>query len=115
MLINAVALVGVAMTMVVFADNNHWAGALLLAAVLAVAIYLLGTPAHRAQARGSGRVQFNTMLGSHQVDLRKGFEVKRGYLGGPIVKVRRKRYRINGGLGAPGALREWLDTVCAQD
>lgn len=106
-LVNAVVLVGIAMTMIVFADNNNWAGAFAFAGVLAVAFYVLGTPAYRAQVRGPGRVQFNTMLGSHQVDLRKGYKVKPGLIG-HIVKVGRKRYRLNRALGGSVAIEEWL-------
>jgi hypothetical protein len=111
--VTAVTVGALAMTMIVFADNNHWAGAFALAALLGIALYVLGTPAFRAQVRGPGRVQFNTMLGNHQVDLRNGFTVKRGWLGGRIVKVGRKRYRVNYALGDAAALEAWLAAAAA--
>lgn len=96
------------MTMIVFADNNHWAGALGLAVALGIALYLMGTPAYRMQTRGPGKVQLNTILGSHQVDLRGGYRVKRGLPGVVVLKVGRKRYRLNGALGDAPAIDEWL-------
>ncbi len=101
------------MTMIVAADNNNWAVAWSLAAVFAVVIYVLGTPAFRLKYKAPGKVELSSMLGLLKADLTNGYTVKRGLFGKSVVvlKTPKKRYRINGGLGSVDAIQAWLDSV----
>lgn len=109
--VTVIAVVGV--TMIVAADNNNWAVAWSLAAVFALAIYVLGTPAFRVKYKSPGNVELTSMLGLLKADLTKGYTVKRGFFGKSVVVLRtpKKRYRINGGLGSVETIRAWLDAV----
>ena len=107
----AIAVIG--MTMIVAADNNNWAVAWSLAAVFALAIYVLGTPAFRLKYKSPGKVELSSMLGLLKADLTNGYTVKPGLFGKSVVvlKTPKKRYRINGGLGDVAAIQAWLDAV----
>jgi hypothetical protein len=100
-------LLPVAMTLIVFADYSDWPGVLVCSALLAGGLFFFGTLGYRLQRRGSGRVQINTMLGSHQVDLRRGYRFKRGRRT-HVLRVGRRRYRLSAALGDPAAIEEWL-------
>lgn len=106
-----IAVVG--MAMIVMADNNHWTGAWSLAAVFALVIYVLGTPAFRIKHKAPGKIELNTMLGLLKADLTKGYSLKQGLFGKSVVVLRvgKKRYRVNGGLGDPDSIKAWLDDV----
>lgn len=100
----------VGMSMIVVADYNNWAGAWSLAALFALAIYTLGTPAFRIKYKSPGKIELNSMLGLLKADLSKGYTVKRGLFGKSVVVLRapKKRYRINGGLGDVAKIEGFL-------
>ncbi len=106
-----IAVVGI--WMIVQADNNHWVGAWTLAAIFALAIYVLGTPAFRIKYKSPGTIELNTMLGLLKADLTNGYTVKKGQFGKSVVVLRtpKKRYRINGGLGDVATIEAWLDAT----
>jgi hypothetical protein len=101
------ALFGSAMTGIVFADNNHWAGALLAWGTLGVLLYFLGAAVYRVSLRSDGRIETHSLLGLRPLNLRDGFTVKRG-LGVFVVRAGGKRYRINPLLGPAPAIEQWL-------
>ena len=112
---NVIVLSGLAMTGIVFADNNNWAMSGVVMAGFGIALYFLGTAAYRVSDRGDGRVEAHSLLGLKSVDLRNGFRVKRAWFGPGIVVLRagRRRCRINGALGRSRAIEQWL-TAAAQ-
>lgn len=112
---NVIALGGLAMTAIVFADNNNWAASGVVALLLTVAVYLLGTAAYRLRIRTAGRVEVHSMLRLRQLDVANDFTVHRGRLNPAIVilKVGKKRYRLNRGLGGPAVIDEWLRAATA--
>jgi hypothetical protein len=105
--VSAVLLFGSAMTGIVFADNNHWLGALVAWGLLGVLLYFLGTAAYRVSLRTDGRIEAHSLLGLRKLDLREGFGVKRG-LGVFVVRARGKRYRVNPGLGPAPRIEQWM-------
>lgn len=106
-----IAVVG--MWMIVLADYNDWSGAWSLAAVFALAIYVLGTPAFRIKYKSPGKIELSTMLGLLKADLSNGYTLKPGVFGKSVVVLRtpKKRYRINGGVGDVAAITAWLKAL----
>jgi hypothetical protein len=113
-LISGGVLIAIAMTLVVFADYSDWPGVLVCSALLAAGLYFFGTLGYRLQPRRAGRAQINTMLGSHQVDLRNGYRLKRGARI-HTLRVGRKRYRLSGGLGEFSAIEDWLASAAERE
>jgi len=111
--LNVVVLLGVSMTMIVFADNNNWAVAWSLAVLFGYAVYLLGTAAFSIRYKAPGKVEVYSILGILKLDVHKGYTVKQGHFGRAtvVVKSGKKRYRLNGALGSAGAVESWLNAI----
>lgn len=108
--LTAVLLPGLGMTGIVFADNSQWAASATAFGALFVGLYLFGTAAYRVTAERPGRIETHTLLGLRRVEIADGFRVRRS-LYGPVVvvvKIGRRRIRLNGGLGAPVEIDAWL-------
>ena len=106
--VTAVALLGLAMTGTVFADNNHWGASGIAYGLFGVALYLVGTACYRVSLRSDGRVEAHSLLGLRPVNLRDGFSVKRG-LGVFVMRAHGKRYRINPALGPASKIEQWMN------
>lgn len=106
----AVSLVGLAMTGIVFANYANLRGAATAFGVWGLCLYFLGTAAYRVTLCRPGVVESHTVLGLHRVDLTKGFSVRQARYGRVIVLVRvgRRRVRLNGGLGSADEIERWL-------
>ena len=104
------------MTGIVFANYGNWSASLAAFAAFAFVLYMLGTAGYRVTAKGRARhIEVHSMLGLRRVDLTSGFTVRQGWFGPSIVVVRvgRRRCRLNGGLGRRAAIDDWLRTAAS--
>ncbi|HVT75805.1 MAG TPA: hypothetical protein VHD87_02160 [Acidimicrobiales bacterium] len=106
-------LAGLAMTGIVFADNNKWAASGVTFVGFGVVLYMLGTAAYRVTTRGARQVEVHSMLGLRRLDLGDGWVVRQAIYGPAVVVVRvgRRRTRLNGGLGRAAAVDSFLRSV----
>lgn len=113
--VTVVALVGSAMTTIVFANYGKLRAAAIAAGALAASVYFLGTAAYRLKVRGLGRIEAHSVLGLRRVDLTDGFSVRQARYGRAVVVVRLgwRRVRINGGLGRANEIEHWLQMALA--
>ena len=115
--VTAAGFMGLAMTSIVFANYGNLRAAGLTLGAFALSLYLLGTAAYRVTIRGRGQVESHTVLGLTRFDLTKGFSVRQARYGRALVVVRvgRRRIRLNGGLGRADAVDRWLRAVANAD